>query len=253
MEETMQGLLSRNRVDEVTEYDKRQFGFYLDVVKSFAQITYRSLYVIDYEKMVFEYVSNNPLFLSGYTSDEVLEMGYDFYLKTLPQADLELLGEINMAGFDFFDKLPNNEDRKLYSISYDFHLKGKYEKPVLVNQKLTPIFLNEKGMLWKSLCVVSLSHSKTAGNVTINKQGSGLWWKLDMITKTWVSVDKPKLKERELEVLRLYAQGLTITEIADLICVSPDTIKYYRRKIFEAFEVKSFAEALHFAIDNKII
>ena len=74
-----------------------------------------------------------------------------------------------------------------------------------------------------------------------------------MITKTWIQVDKPTLKERELEILRLYAQGLTITEIADLICVSPDTIKYYRRKIFEAFEVKSFSEALHFAIDNKII
>jgi hypothetical protein len=56
MEETIQSLLSRNRVNEITDNDKRQYGFYLDVVKSFAQITYRSLYVIDYEKMVFEYL-----------------------------------------------------------------------------------------------------------------------------------------------------------------------------------------------------
>jgi DNA-binding NarL/FixJ family response regulator len=35
--------------------------------------------------------------------------------------------------------------------------------------------------------------------------------------------------------------------------VSPDTIKYYRRKIFETFEVKNFTEALSFAKDNKII
>lgn len=253
MDEVKQALLSRNRVNEVSEYDKKQFGYYLDVVKSFAQITYRSVYVIDYEKMEFEYVSHNPLFLSGYTAEEVKKMGYDFYFKTLPPEDLKLLGLINMAGFDFYDNLPNDEDRKLYSISYDFHLKGKYEKPVLINQKLTPMFLNEKGMVWKSLCVVSLSHSKTAGNVVINKQGSGQWWKLDIATKTWGSVGKPTLKDRELEVLRLYAQGLTISEIANRICVSPDTIKYYRRKIFETFEVKNFAEALYFAVDNKII
>jgi DNA-binding NarL/FixJ family response regulator len=34
---------------------------------------------------------------------------------------------------------------------------------------------------------------------------------------------------------------------------SPDTIKYYIRKIFETFEVKNFIEALSFALDNKII
>jgi DNA-binding NarL/FixJ family response regulator len=51
----------------------------------------------------------------------------------------------------------------------------------------------------------------------------------------------------------LYAQGLKINQIAEKMFVSPDTIKYYRRKIFEIFEVKNFAEALSFAVDNKII
>jgi DNA-binding CsgD family transcriptional regulator len=200
-----------------------------------------------------EHVLNNLLFLCGYYAEKVIETGYEFYFRNVSEEDLVLLNLINNAGFDFYDKLPNNEERKLYSISYDFHLKGKYSKPILINHKLTPLFLNEKGAVWKSLCIVSISHNQKAGNVTINKEGSTVFWELDLTKEVWIVKEKSKLKDKEVEVLRLYAQGLTINQIAEKMFVSPDTIKYYRRKIFEIFEVKNFAEALSFAVDNKII
>jgi DNA-binding CsgD family transcriptional regulator len=253
MENEKHSLLSRNKINAVSDVDKLQFSNYLEVVRSFAKMTYQSVYVIDYEEIKFEYVSNNPLFLCGYSPEEVLEMGYEFYFKNVPEDDLVLLNLINNAGFDFYDKLPSNDERKLYSISYDFHLKGKYNKPILINHKLTPLFLNEKGAVWKSLCIVSISHNQMAGNVCIHKEGAAVFWELDLAKEVWIAKEKTKLKEKELEVLRLYAQGLTINQIAAKMFVSPDTIKYYRRKIFEIFEVKNFTEALSFAVDNKII
>ena len=253
MENEKRSLLSRNKIKAISATDKLQFSNYLEVVKSFAKMTYQSVYVIDYEEIKFEYVSSNPLFLCGYSPEEVLEMGYEFYFRNVPEDDLLLLTIINKTGFDFYDKLPNNEERKLYSISYDFHLKGKYNKPILINHKLTPLFLNESGAVWKSLCVVSISHNQKAGNVTINKEGSAVLWELDVAKEIWIRKEKSKLKEKELEILRLYAQGLTINQIAEKMFVSPDTIKYYRRKIFETFNVKNFGEALSFAVDNKII
>ncbi|MDH6253115.1 DNA-binding CsgD family transcriptional regulator [Chryseobacterium sp. H1D6B] len=253
MENEKNSLLNRNKIKTISDKDKIQFCNYLEVVKSFAKITYQSVYVIDYEEMKFEYVSDNPLFLCGYSSEDVLEMGYEFYFNNVPREDLELLALINNLGFDFYDKLPETDDRKLYSISYDFHLKGKYDKPVLINHKLTPLFLNENGAVWKSLCIVSISHNRNAGNVTINKHGSDILWRLDTTKKAWIEENKSKLKEKELEILRLYAQGLTINQIAERMFISPDTVKYYRRKIFEVFGVKNVTEALSFAVDNKII
>lgn len=253
MENEKNSLLNRNRIKTVSDEDQLQFNDYLEVVKSFAKVTYQSVYVIDYKEMKFEYVSSNPLFLCGYSSEEVLEMGYEFYFNNVPKEDLELLSLINTLGFDFYDQLPKNADRKLYSISYDFHLKGKYDRPVLINHKLTPLFLSGTGSLWKSLCIVSISHNQKAGNVTINKQGSDQLWKLDLSKKLWVAENKPTLKEKELNILRLYAQGLTINQIAERIFVSSDTVKYYRRKIFDTFEVKNFTEALAFATNHKII
>lgn len=252
METTGSGLLTRNKVNSVTEEEQAQTYDYLEIVKSFARLTYQSIYIIDYTRMGFDYVSENPIFLCGYSADEVLNMGYDFYFKNVTEQDLEMLAIINDAGFDFYEKL-TQEEKKLYTITYDFNLINKNGKKVLINHKLTPLFLTQEGKMWKSICLVSVSHNKNAGNIAIHKQGSEEKWELDISNKAWYKSDKPKLTGREIEVLRLYAQGLTINQIADKLFVSPDTVKYYRRKIFQTLEVKSITEALSHAINSKII
>lgn len=245
-------LLTKNKIVKISEEDYLQQQNYLEAVKSFARLTYESIYVIDYEKMAFEYVSENPLFLCGYSSEEVLAMGYDFYFKNVPEKDLELLNQINEAGFDFFKKLPGNT-KKLYSITYDFHLVNQDGKHILINHKLTPLFLTSAKKMWKSMCIVSISHHKNAGNVYIHKQGTDETWELNAENNVWRKSEKPKLTKRELEVLRLHAQGFTINQIAEKIFVSSDTVKYYRRRIFERLGVSNIVEALSYAVNNKII
>lgn len=245
-------LLTRNKVSSVTEQDKLQPGNYLEAVKALARLTYESVYVIDYSTMTFEYVSENPLFLCGHTPDEVLQMGYEFYFRHVPPGDLELLTLINEAGFDFFEQVAH-EERKLYYITYDFHLVGENGKPMLINHKLTPLFLTETGKMWKSMCIVSVSHHQQAGNIVIHKQGTDESWNLDTTRRFWQKMLKPKLSEREIEVLRLYAQGMTINQIAEKLFVVPDTVKYYRRRIFENFGVSNIVAALSYAVNNKII
>ncbi len=131
---------SKNTVNELTKNVIDQTSNYIEAIKAFSRTTYSSLYVIDYEKKGFDYVSDNPLFLCGHTPKEVKEMGYEFYFKYVPQEDLELLLKINTIGFDLYETKPL-EERKDYTISYDFLLKTKEGKSILINQKLTPIFL----------------------------------------------------------------------------------------------------------------
>lgn len=245
-------LLTKNRVGRISDEDYLQQQNYLEAVKSIARLTYESIYVIDYQRMAFEYVSENPLFLCGYSADQVLAMGYDFYFKNVPESDLKLLTLINEAGFDFFEKLPWNE-KKLYSITYDFHLVNRDGKHVLINHKLTPLFLTSEKKMWKSICIVSISHHKNAGNVYIHKQGTEETWELNIENSIWRKSDKPKLTKREIEILQLHAQGLTINQIAEKIFVSPDTVKYYRRRIFERLGVSNIVEALSYVVNNKII
>lgn len=245
-------LFTKNKVGKIVAEDHLQQQDYLEAIKAFARLTYESVYVIDYEKMDFEYVSDNPLFLSGYSAEEVLNLGYGFYFKNVPEKDLALLNLINEAGFDFFAKLPGKE-KKQYSISYDFHLLNQEGKPMLINHKLTPLFLTSEEKMWKAMCIVSISHHQQAGNICIYKQGTEDFWELDIQSKIWRKSEKPKLSKREIEILRLHAQGLTINQIADRIFVAPDTVKYYRRRIFERLGVSNMVEALSFAVNSKMI
>jgi DNA-binding CsgD family transcriptional regulator len=241
-------LRTTNKLGVITETDQH----YLEAVKAFARLSYESIYVIDYKDMSFEYVSENPLFLCGYSATEVLQLGYEFYFRQVPPQDLELLTRLNEAGFDFYAQLPVDE-RTFYSITYDFHLLHKNGKQILINHKLTPLFLTPEGKMWKSMCVISLSRQQAAGNVRIYKQGSSEVWELLNGKKIWQKSVKPSLTERELEVLRLHAQGFSIDQIAEKLFVAPDTVKYYRRRIFERLEVGNVMDALSFAVGSKLI
>lgn len=242
----------RNIINDISQEENQQKFSYLDSLKAFARATYTSIYVIDYMKQGFEYVSDNPLFLSGNTPEQVLDMGYAFYFKNVPEKDLQLLLKINDAGFSFYETIPL-ENRLEYTISYDFHLINKEGKKILINQKLTPLLLNKEGKIWKAICLISLSSEKEAGNIKIYRNGENKVYHYRLEREIWEAEQKVALSKRELEILQLCARGFTINEIAETIFVSPDTVKFHRRKLFERLEVSSITEAIAYAVNNKLI
>ncbi|WP_299712138.1 LuxR C-terminal-related transcriptional regulator [uncultured Tenacibaculum sp.] len=243
---------SKNTVNEISDDDQKKTFDYLEPVKAFARTTYKSIYIIDYEQKGFEYVSDNPLFLCGHTAEEVEKMGYAFYFKYVTEPDLDLLLKINTIGFDFYEKIPV-EERKNYTISYDFHLKNNEGKIILINQKLTPLFLTNDGKIWKALCIISLSAEQNSGNIKVYKKGDNKIFKYDLEGDFWKTTEKIKLTSRESEILRYSVRGFTINEIAEAIFVSPDTVKFHRRKLFDKLEVVNISEAIAYATNNRLI
>src|SRR5690606_19425039 len=61
------------------------------------------------------------------------------------------------------------------------------------------------------------------------------------------------LTERERELLRLIAEGLTNGEIADKIFLSPETIKGYRKNLLLKLGAKNTAVLVRMAIEHKLI
>jgi len=61
------------------------------------------------------------------------------------------------------------------------------------------------------------------------------------------------LSDREYEVLKQIASGKTVSEIADILFLSPNTISTYRSRILEKMNMHSNAELTHYAISNKLV
>ncbi|WP_445711095.1 response regulator transcription factor [Flavobacterium sp.] len=251
--ENIDGFFSfKNTVNNISDDEQKQTENYLEPIKALSRTTYNSIYVIDYQKKGFDYVSDNPLFLCGHTGEEVTEMGYLFYFKYVIKKDLDLLLKVNEVGFEFYEKIPV-EDRKFYTISYDFHLKNQEGKTILINQKLTPLFLTNDGKIWKAICIVSLSNEHDSGNIRIFKKGDNKIFRYDLEGDFWKSEGKIELSEREKEVLSFSIRGFTINEIAEAIFVSPDTVKFHRKKLFDKLGVNNISEAVAYATNNKLI
>ncbi|HET7248863.1 MAG TPA: response regulator transcription factor [Gemmatimonadales bacterium] len=65
---------------------------------------------------------------------------------------------------------------------------------------------------------------------------------------------QPKpLSQREIEVLRLLAQGHTNQEAADRLAVSIKTIETHRRRLSDKLGLKSRAELFRFAVESRLL
>lgn len=65
--------------------------------------------------------------------------------------------------------------------------------------------------------------------------------------------DIPQVSEREKEILDLLTKGYTTPQIAEGLGLSPETIKWYRKKLLVKFDVSNTAELVTMARDAGII
>jgi len=243
--------IPENVVSDIPEEEYQKISTLIATFDAISRIIYQSLYIIDYNKQNFLHVSNNPLFLCGHTAQEVKEMGYMFYINHVSEQEQIMLTEINTAGFNFFEKIPVNEKIKT-TISYDFHLENGRKK-TLINHKLTPILLTEEGKIWLAACVVSLSSHSSQGNVVLRIIDHPVFWEYSLVSHHWKENKGITLSEREKDTLLLSAQGYSMNEIADKLCIALDTVRFYKKNIFEKLQVKNIVEALSFATTYKLL
>lgn len=241
----------QNLVENVNEADYEKTDLIIEAAKAFERSTYQSVYIIDYFKKGFLFVSDNIARLCGGNAEKIKDFGYKFYIDYVPETELKMLLEINNKGFQLFNKIPI-ADRKKYVISYDFHIMRGNRKR-LVNHKLTPLILTKDGRIWLAICTISLAAGNKPGNVIMKKPGESTFFQYSFLTHKWDECKEIILTENEREVLSLSTQGYTMNDIADIICKSVDTVKACKRSIFKKMDVKNIAEALTYAQNHQLI
>ena len=240
-----------NRVEGITDADYQRAQPYVEAAQAFAQTTYQSIYIIDYYRKNFLYVSDNPLFLCGHTAEEVRQMGYGFYLNYVPEEEVPMLLELNRSGFQAFYDQPK-ENRRKCMMSYDFHIENDNRKP-LINHKITPLVMTNEGRVWLALCTISLSSHKDAGHIQMRMLGESYYWEYSLAVHRWERCELITLKPEEKQVLALAARGNSIHDISEQMFRSVDTIKLYRRNLFEKLNVASITEAVAFAVNYGLL
>lgn len=83
--------------------------------------------------------------------------------------------------------------------------------------------------------------------------GGEYWLGRDSVRESIEEHNQPLLTRREIEVLKLIAEGLTNQEIADKLFVSASTVDSHRKNLISKLQVKNTAALVRTALENKII
>ncbi|MDE6225083.1 MAG: helix-turn-helix transcriptional regulator, partial [Muribaculaceae bacterium] len=81
MESVDKFFIPENRIEHSEGLDYSRVDDFIRTAEAFSRATYQSVYIIDYFKKKFLYVSPNSLFWGGLTPDEVCDLNYRFYLN----------------------------------------------------------------------------------------------------------------------------------------------------------------------------
>lgn len=217
-----------------------------------SRTTNHSIYLIDYCRRNFLYVASNPLFLCGYSPEEVQAKGYAFYFEVVPPEEIKTLQEINEAGFRFYYDQPI-EKRLSFTIEYDFHIRASGKRMHLIHHKLAPVLLTPQGDIWLALCIVSLSPTQQAGEVLITDNTCAGRFVYSFASRRWKKQPELVLTDRERDILQLSVKGLSNAEIGEALFIDANTVKFHKKKLFEKLHAENITEAVGIAANLRLI
>lgn len=222
------------------------------MAEALSRNTNHSLYIIDYNRRNFLYVSPNPLFLCGRSPEEVQRKGYGFYFEVVPPNEMRMLMEINEAGFRFYYGVPA-EKRLNLSIEYDFHICASEHHTHLIHHKLTPVLLSRRGDIWLALCTVSLSPTQKVGEILMTDHTCTDRYRYSFESKRWKKQPELTLSEREKDILQLSVKGMSNAEIGECLFIDANTVKFHKKKLFEKLRARNITEAVGIASNLRMI
>ena len=201
------------------------------------QVTISAFLVLDFCRREVLFHSKRPGFLPHPTEK--------YWFTCLEES--QSMREVNRAYLQFLHELPAEKRLRCILSGNARFSYGRHSKTVFQNVK--PLRLDACGNAFLLLCSVTYPE----------RPGDALDARLHLDDKHYLFRDRrweedpTALDEREKHVLRLSIQELTQKEIADKLCLSVDTIKKIKQKIFDKLGVDTLTEAIHTAENRRLM
>jgi DNA-binding CsgD family transcriptional regulator len=227
-----------------------QSGFF----KQYQVLSEQLFFIMDHSTMKYPYVSDNFEAITGYSAEKLYNEGIYYILGSLHPDDLARFKAITNTLLDTIAPLPKSDILEC-CMSYDYRIRfadGTYHSMLQHN---IPLTLNEEKKIvhvLTVLCDISMfkRNFNTAYRVVVHKDESN---PVTIAEGTIGNAPQPKISLREKEIIKLTAKGMTEKQIAELLCISIQTVKTHRKNLLQKTQVKNSAELVSYSLANLII
>lgn len=209
-------------------------------------------YITDYFQNRILFISESCSRFCGFTQEDVDELGEGIYRKMFPAEDMPIHIRFADAIMTRFYDLPV-EDRPYASASYNFPLIRKDGRKIGVYRRTCPLKIFDDGRMWLSISCINYSSSNEIGSLFYTLRNKNQTYAYSLETGEWIDQEPVILSEKEkLTAIEIF-RGTLDKHIADMLCVSKDTISYYKKQIMQKTSTTTMHAALEFLVRHYII
>lgn len=203
-------------------------------------------YVIDFFDMSIHGMSSRFKEAHGIESEHVKHI--DDILALIHPDDMDFVSKAENKGLKYtYDEL-GAEKFLRYKCSYNFRFRTADGSYRLYNHQSLILSLDENNNFIKSLNIhTDISHITRNNNYKlslIGLKGEPSFLNIDVMDENKTQSDEKAFSKREIEIIRLIAQGRSSKEIAQKLHISLDTVKTHRKRILEKTNCANSAELI---------
>lgn len=218
-------------------------------------------FLLDYSTKKYLYVEDTCLNVLGYRHQWFLENGLKEYLSYWHPDDYDVLNKKVIPDCLNFVKDISPENYSQYIISYNYRFKNPKGKYITVLQRWSYIPGSIEGVPAGMIgAAFDISHYKTDLSIvhTIEKEISTPYGPVDELVfkkvhPVYEDQKKRALSKKEIEILKLLAEGLSSKQIADKMSLSINTVNNHRKNMLVKIDCKTSSELTSFAIRHGVL
>ena len=213
-------------------------------------------YVIDSPTLSFDFVSPSVKDILGIEPDE---LGMENFVALIHPDDYDFFIKAEHLVADFIQNRIMPAQILNYKISYCLRVRTKSGGYKLVLLQTLTLQCTEEGALLKVLGVhTDITHITKVNNYKlslIGLNGETSFLELNVLADNpWDRFpEKTLLTEREIEVIKLTAEGMTSKEVAEVLFISNETINSHKRNALYKMGFKNTYQLISYCIRKGLI
>ncbi|WP_116107842.1 helix-turn-helix transcriptional regulator [Lewinella sp. IMCC34191] len=252
MHQDFPGRKSDNEYECLTSRDLRS-----EQIGQFASVIDRShvlVYATDYRTQRFKYLSKGISRLLGYRHDQWQRRGIEAVTAAVSPQDRRSFLKIRQHIRNTVRTTPADRQRDLH-FTYTLRCQASDERILWLAFHQTVLCVDNSGHLLADVVVVTditAFQPRVSGvlSVTLADEHGG---STTLETVAYQSREELIFSDRELDVLRLVAQGMSSREIGRQLSITYNTVSTHRKKMMRKARVKRAMDLVRYARERGVI
>lgn len=197
-------------------------------------------------------ISNSLMDLLGYNREEFADMGPQFLRQLMHHADSKELDAICNPALNELIPQHTQNASPYFTLKFNFRIRHKKGHYLTLDCFLYPIYSID-GVVHFTLTYIRPTTRLVHVNLQVYFMYDNMRFIYNRRLKSFLPEKKARLDDQELLILNYTAKGNKEYEIAEMMNLDVNRVKYYKKRVMKKLSVHSMPEALYFALKMNLI